>query len=276
MSAKKAKQPKERRCKNPACGKVLEQRKKRESRDTHAKRSYCSPECGYTYRTHTTLSTIPDRKCPACNTLLVRRPNERVTAFSHRRTCGPKCAHVAMRSIVIVPNRKCLGCGKLLVQRLEEVNVSFAARKNCDRTCGHVACRTAIVPGRKCLACNKLLVRRPEESFYSFAQRTMCDRRCKASAQRTVVVIPNRSCLGCGKLLVQHPEESRGTFVARKTCSVACWNSTHNRNVLGVRLSTVELAALLNLSVRGVRRRYKTNRGDILNSVRIPTRKKSA
>lgn len=169
---------KTRKCKNPACGKVLKRRHD-EFLCRFARRQFCNQKC---HGSSISTPVLTGRKCKGCSRLLRKRLLETNSVYNKRMNCNVVCAAKSKQTLTD-PKRICGStvCGRQLHQRANEKFYGYAKRLHCNRKCRNVHDRTIVVHGRVCAAraCGKLLVQRSGEVFYTFNKRKYCKRACQ-------------------------------------------------------------------------------------------------
>lgn len=184
---------------------------------------------------------------PRCDQVLVRRPNEKKSAFNKRKTCSQTCRNAFLAKIktitVVKLGRVCAvpECGRPLVPHLHEQLSNFNARKTCGGRCrGRLSARSRsksilVTSDRRCeyATCGKILVPRQAEHMRHFAARRTCNKDCGyklISALNTKRQKTQSCCAICPRKIIRNADEQRGAFLKRQTCSSTCRDALRRKS----------------------------------------------
>ena len=109
------------------------------------------------------VTTAPseERRCAACDEVLIKREGEQISHWNKRMYCNSKCyGQFRIREDV---EKNCVNCGKPLKRRASEKPNAFAMRNLCGRQCRaqHLSkLKTVNAPVKECEVCGDLFGRR--------------------------------------------------------------------------------------------------------------------
>ena len=117
--------------------------------------------------------------------------------------------------------------------------------------------------------CGAPLTQRKREHDSLFEVQRFCSLTCYHSSRTTEHT--NRTCEVCAKTFTRHEDERPARFVERRTCGVECARALRatersdakSLDVLGVRLTRVEVAELVGIGITGVHARAQEGRNPL-------------
>lgn len=158
----------------------------------------------------------------------------------------------------VILDRRCAapGCNELLVQHSNEHISSFLKRQRCGPKCSNI--KYAVLVGRKCKGCRKLLHQRKTERPCEFNNRVYCRQTCMARQPSD-----DRLCEVCFVVLRRKPHEPNEKYGARRThdeCrgQLISRSKAHYHEIVGVKLTNAECAALTGMSASTVSKRFRS------------------